>query len=482
MTYLLKLNSIVLTVIAVLSCIHVLYTFVGLTGNFFDRFRKKKADAPVKYNRLAVLIAARNESGVIGQLLDTVNGQTYPKEMLSAIVIADNCTDDTAEVARAHGAYVIERFNKSQIGKGYALSYAFQHIKETFGERYFDAYIVVDADNLLENNYVEEMNKTFNQGYRALTSYRNSKNYGTNMLCDHSRTVVVEADEFDRSFHQLHPAISAITAMDADHLDIYGDHAHVIEAFKIYASQVSETLILKLGLPIRKDEVSARIYTYHRDDPRADIHGSNIRLQSDGHYVFDLVYPGGVLSDIKVGALGMVNVENSIAAAGICLCHGVDAQKIKHAIGSFEGARRRLDLHFNAGGMTYIDDYAHHPAELSAAITSIKEIFPGRKVTGIFQPHLYTRTRDFAEQFSLALDRLDKVVLLDIYPAREEPLPGVSSELIFNGIHHAEKVMLKKDELLDYLRNEPVDVLCTFGAGDIDRLVEPIKEILLARK
>ena len=182
MTYLLKLNSIVLTVIAVLSCIHVLYTFVGLTGNFFDRFRKKKADAPVKYNRLAVLIAARNESGVIGQLLDTVNGQTYPKEMLSAIVIADNCTDDTAEVARAHGAYVIERFNKSQIGKGYALSYAFQHIKETFGERYFDAYIVVDADNLLENNYVEEMNKTFNQGYRALTSYRNSKNYGTNWI------------------------------------------------------------------------------------------------------------------------------------------------------------------------------------------------------------------------------------------------------------------------------------------------------------
>ncbi len=205
MTYLLKLNSIVLTVIAVLSCIHVLYTFVGLTGNFFDRFRKKKADAPVKYNRLAVLIAARNESGVIGQLLDTVNGQTYPKEMLSAIVIADNCTDDTAEVARAHGAYVIERFNKSQIGKGYALSYAFQHIKETFGERYFDAYIVVDADNLLENNYVEEMNKTFNQGYRALTSYRNSKNYGTNWItAGYSLWFLREARLLNNSRMRLH--------------------------------------------------------------------------------------------------------------------------------------------------------------------------------------------------------------------------------------------------------------------------------------
>lgn len=182
MTYLLKLNSIVLTLIAVLSCIQILYTTVGLFGNFFDRFRRKKADAPVKNHRLAVLIAARNESVTIGQLLDTISNQTYPKELLTAIVIADNCTDNTAEVSRAHGAYVIERFNKAQVGKGYALSYAFQHIKEHFGERYYDAYIVVDADNLLESNYVEEMNKTFSQGYRALTSYRNSKNYGTNWI------------------------------------------------------------------------------------------------------------------------------------------------------------------------------------------------------------------------------------------------------------------------------------------------------------
>lgn len=309
-----------------------------------------------------------------------------------------------------------------------------------------------------------------------------SKNYGTNLLMSHTPTVVAEADEFDRSFLQLHPAIAAITSMDADHLDIYGDLAHVQEAFRTFASQVSETLILKLGCPVSSDDTGAKIFTYHFDKPEADFHSVNLRLAEDGHYTYDLSYPGGVLSDIRVGTLGWVNVENSIAAAAVCLCYGMDAQKVKKAIGSFQGAVRRLDEHINTKELTYIDDYAHHPAELSAAITSIKEIFPGRKVTGIFQPHLYTRTRDFAEQFSLALDRLDKVVLLDIYPAREEPLPGVSSELIFNGIHHAEKVMLKKDELLDYLRNEPVDVLCTFGAGDIDRLVEPIKEILLARK
>ena len=309
-----------------------------------------------------------------------------------------------------------------------------------------------------------------------------SKNYGTNLLMSHTPTVVAEADEFDRSFLQLHPAIAAITSMDADHLDIYGDLAHVQEAFRTFASQVSETLILKLGCPVSSNDTGAKIFTYHFDKPEADFHSVNLRLAEDGHYTYDLSYPGGVLSDIRVGTLGWVNVENSIAAAAVCLCYGMDAQKVKKAIGSFQGAVRRLDEHINTKELTYIDDYAHHPAELSAAITSIKEIFPGRKVTGIFQPHLYTRTRDFAEQFSLALDRLDKVVLLDIYPAREEPLPGVSSELIFNGIHHAEKVMLKKDELLDYLRNEPVDVLCTFGAGDIDRLVEPIKEILLARK
>ena len=305
-----------------------------------------------------------------------------------------------------------------------------------------------------------------------------SKNYGTNMLVSHVPTVVAEADEFDRSFHQLHPAIAAITAMDADHLDIYGDLAHVQEAFRIFASQVSETIILKYGLPIRPEDVSARIFTYHFDDGRADFHSSNLRLDDTGHYTYDLVYPGGTLSDVRVGAIGWVNVENSIAAAAICLCNGVDAQKVRHAISTFEGAQRRLDVHLNTPTLTYIDDYAHHPAELQSAISSIRQVFPGRRITGIFQPHLYTRTRDFAPEFAQALSGLDKLILLDIYPAREEPIPGVTSEIIFRDVTTPDKVLIRREELMDYLAKEDVDVLVTLGAGNIDRYIEPITGLL----
>ena len=305
-----------------------------------------------------------------------------------------------------------------------------------------------------------------------------SKNYGTNMLMDHSRNVVAEADEFDRSFHQLHPTIAAITSMDADHLDIYGDLEHVHESFRIFASQVSETLILKYGLPIDKRDLSAKVYTYHYDDERADFHASNIRLDGEGFYTYDLVYPGGTLTDIKVGALGWINVENSIAAAAICLCHGIDAQKVRKAIGSFQGAKRRLDLHVSKPGCVYIDDYAHHPAELASAISSVKQIFPGRKVTGIFQPHLFTRTRDFAPEFAKSLSMLDKLILLDIYPARELPIPGVTSEIIFNEVTSPEKVLTTADGLMDILAAEKTDVLMTLGAGNIDRFIGPITDML----
>lgn len=309
-----------------------------------------------------------------------------------------------------------------------------------------------------------------------------SKNYGTNMLMSHTPVVVAEADEFDRSFHQLHPAIAAITAMDADHLDIYGDLEHVQESFRIFASQVSETLILKHGLPISPDQVDARILTYDFQKTEADFHSINLRLDGTGHYTYDLVYPGGTLTDIKVGTIGWVNVENSIAAAAICLCYGIDAQKVRHAIGTYEGAKRRLDVHFNEPGLTYIDDYAHHPAELASAISSIKEVFPGRKLTAIFQPHLYTRTRDFAPEFAEALSKADKLILLDIYPAREEPIPGVTSEIIFKDVTCPEKVMVAKEDLMAYLEKEPVDVLGTFGAGNIDKFVEPITRMLSERR
>lgn len=303
-----------------------------------------------------------------------------------------------------------------------------------------------------------------------------SKNYNTNLLVSKTKTIVAEADEYDRSFLQLHPSIAAITAMDADHLDIYGDVETMREAFREFASQISETIVAKLGLKL--GFISTKVFTYHLDDKTADCHADNIRLDATGHYTYDLVYPGGVLPDIKVGALGKLNVENSIAAAAVCLCNGMDAQKVKHAIGTFCGVKRRLDVHVNTPDITYIDDYAHHPAELESAITSIREIFPGRKITAIFQPHLYTRTRDFADEFAAALSKVDKLVLLDIYPAREEPIPGVTSKIIFDKVTAPEKLMIHKDELMGIIRKEKTDVLVTFGAGDIDRFIEPITDYL----
>ena len=308
-----------------------------------------------------------------------------------------------------------------------------------------------------------------------------SKNYGTNMLVSHRPTVVVEADEYDRSFLQLHPAIAAITAMDADHLDIYGDLEHVQQAFRQFASQVGETLVLKLGLPVSQEDTKAKIYTYHVDDPRADFHAENIRLGALGHYTFDLVHPQGRINGIKAGALGRVNVENSVAAAAICLCHGVREEAIRSAIGSFQGVQRRMDVHVNRPDLTYIDDYAHHPQELATTIASLRSIFPGRKITAVFQPHLFSRTQDFAKEFAKALSAVDKLILLDIYPAREEPIPGVTSELIFKDVTAPEKVMMHREDVLEALRGETLDVLVTFGAGNIDRLVGPITEMLEKR-
>lgn len=308
-----------------------------------------------------------------------------------------------------------------------------------------------------------------------------SRNYGTNMLVSHTPTAVAEADEFDRSFLQLHPAMAVITSMDADHLDIYGDIEHIHEAFRAFASQVSGTLICKYGLPISSSDTPAALRSYHLDDSRADYRAENLRLDNLGHYTFDLHHPGGILQDIRVGTLGWVNVENSVAAAALCLEYGIGGDSIRHAIGTFKGAVRRLDEHINVPGLTYIDDYAHHPRELDAAISSIRGIFPGRKITGVFQPHLYTRTRDFAQEFAQALSGLDKVILLDIYPAREEPIPGVSSQLIFDSVTAPEKVLLSKDRLMEYLAAEDIDVLATFGAGDIDRFVAPICDMLKTR-
>lgn len=308
-----------------------------------------------------------------------------------------------------------------------------------------------------------------------------SRNYGTNLLMSENPTIVAEADEFDRSFLQLFPEIAVITAVDADHLDIYGDYEHVVEAFKAFASQISGILIAKKGIPVGPADTKAKVYTYHYTDTSADFYPMDAKPDACGCFHYDLHTPSGVIEGFKVGAPGWVNCENSVAAAAVALCYGIDPEAVKAAIACFEGVKRRLEVHVNSPKLSYVDDYAHHPAELSSAITSLRNIFPGRKITAVFQPHLFTRTRDFAAEFAASLSLVDKLILLDIYPAREEPIPGVTSEIIFKDVTAPEKVLIKKEQLMDYLSEEPLDVLVTFGAGNVDRFIEPITEMLKKR-
>ena len=303
-----------------------------------------------------------------------------------------------------------------------------------------------------------------------------SKNYNTNLLIHENDVIVAEADEFDRSFLQLFPEIAVITSMDADHLDIYGDEAHIKEAFKAFASQVSGTVIAKKGLDLGANDTKAKILTYAYNDATADFYALPTQ---DGH--FDLHYPGGVIEDCVVGIPGWVNIENGVGASAIALTYGLDPQKIKEALASFSGVKRRFDMQVKFDDLVYLDDYAHHPNEIAAAISSTREKYPEFKYTAIFQPHLYTRTRDFAPEFAQALSNVDTLVLLDIYPAREEPIPGVTSEIIFNDVTAPSKILMKKEELLDWIQEQQLDgkqLFITLGAGDIDRLTGPIGEIL----
>ncbi len=309
-----------------------------------------------------------------------------------------------------------------------------------------------------------------------------SKNYDTNLLVSMNDVIVAEADEFDRSFLQLFPEIAVITSMDADHLDIYSDIANMHEAFKAFASQVSGTVIAKLGLPLEDGDTRARLLRYSYDDPEADFYASDITVDECGYFSFNLHWSGGVVEGCRVGIPGWINVENAVAASAIALTYGLSGEKVRHALGTFAGVKRRFDIHVNRPGCAYIDDYAHHPKEISAAISSIRDIFPGRKLTAVFQPHLYTRTRDFASEFAQALSAVDKLIMLDIYPAREEPIPGVTSEIIFDDVTAPEKVLMAKEELMDYLEDEQLDVLITFGAGNIDRYIKPITEMLCQRQ
>jgi UDP-N-acetylmuramate--alanine ligase len=300
-----------------------------------------------------------------------------------------------------------------------------------------------------------------------------SSNYQTNVLYGKNDVMVVEADEYDRSFLTLFPDVAIITSMDADHLDIYGDHEHLTESFKLFASQIKSggTLVHKKGLPLDTG------YTYALEDATADAHAANIRIEG-GDFYFDFINADISIPDIKMGIAGTHNIENAVAAIEAVLRLDIPAESIKDALGSFRGVKRRFEYIVKTPGHIYIDDYAHHPEELRAAISSVKRLYPDKKLTAIFQPHLYTRTRDFADGFAEVLSMVDELILLDIYPARELPIEGVTSGMLLKKMSLINKRILSKQEALDAIKNEKPELLLTVGAGDIDTLVHPLKEII----
>ena len=306
-----------------------------------------------------------------------------------------------------------------------------------------------------------------------------SKNYESNLLLSKSPVLVAEADEFDRSFLQLFPKLALITATDADHLDIYDNHQKVIEAFCAFASQVDSAgaLVIKQGVEINLAKVDAKAYRYSYNTP-CDFYASDITPVEGGRFEFTINHPAGRIEHCTVGIPGWVNVENAVGASALALLHGVAPVRIREALATFKGVRRRFDIRVNEEGIAYVDDYAHHPAELAASISSIRNIFPDKKICGIFQPHLYTRTRDFADGFAESLSNLDILGLLPIYPAREEPIEGVSSEMIYSKVTIREKHLIEKEEITDFVRKHRDCCIVTLGAGDIDRFVEPIEECL----
>lgn len=300
-----------------------------------------------------------------------------------------------------------------------------------------------------------------------------SSNYQSNVLYGKNNVMVVEADEYDRSFLTLFPDVAIITSMDADHLDIYGDHAHLTDSFKLFASQikVGGTLVHKKGLPLDTG------YTYAIDDAAADAHAVNIRIEG-GDFYFDFINADLSIPGIKMGIAGTHNIENAVAAIEAVLRLDIPAGSIKSALASFRGVKRRFEYIVKTPEHIYIDDYAHHPEELRACISSVKKLYPNKKLTAIFQPHLYTRTRDFADGFAEVLDMVDELILLDIYPARELPIEGVTSDMLLNKMQLANKRKLSKEEALNAVENEKPELLLTVGAGDIDTLVHPLNEIL----
>jgi len=299
-----------------------------------------------------------------------------------------------------------------------------------------------------------------------------ASNYNSNVLFGNNNVMVVEADEYDRSFLRLHPDIAIITSMDADHLDIYGDDSHVKESFRLFASQLKEggKLIHKKGLQLEGG-------TSYSASESAQVSAKNVRIES-GTFFFDFENDSQRIENIEFGLPGLHNVENATAAIQAALLLGVDPEKIKAALKDFRGVKRRFEYVVKNEKHIFIDDYAHHPEELRACISGVRSLYPDKKLTVVFQPHLFSRTRDFVEGFAEVLNTVDELVLLDIYPARELPIEGVTSEIISERMSLENRQICRKDAVPEFVRNKKPELLLTVGAGDIDTLVLPIKEIL----
>ena len=307
-----------------------------------------------------------------------------------------------------------------------------------------------------------------------------SKNYDTNLLLsDTSDYIVIEADEFDRSFHWLTPYASVITATDADHLDIYGTKEAYLESFQHYTTliQPGGALILHEGLELQpKLQEGVRQYTYSKDS--GDFHAANIRI-GGGEIFFDLMSPFGNIQDIQLGVPVLINIENGIAAMALAQLSGANAEEIKHGMASFKGVDRRFDFKIKNDRIAFLSDYAHHPEEIRQSILSLRALYPDKKLTAIFQPHLYSRTADFYKEFADSLSLLDEVILTEIYPAREKPIPGVTSKLIYDNLRPGiEKSICRKEDLLRLLPQKSLDVLIVLGAGDLNDYVPQITDIL----
>jgi UDP-N-acetylmuramate--alanine ligase len=307
-----------------------------------------------------------------------------------------------------------------------------------------------------------------------------SVNYNRNYWSSDNDTAVIEADEYDRSFLKLHPDLAVLTSIDPDHLDIYGTPAEMENAFIQYTHNIKPTgtLLVKHGLHRQSELKGPATLTYNLQNDAADIYARNI-VMINGGYTFDVVAASWVVEHVALPIGGMHNVENAIAAIAVTQLLGIDAEKVKSALAGFKGIRRRFEYLVKTDKMVYIDDYAHHPEELAALIKSAKRLFPGRRCVVAFQPHLFSRTRDLAEGFARSLDMADEVILLDIYPARELPMEGITSKTITSLMANPAHTILSKEGLIEYVKAAPLNLFITAGAGDIDKLTEPIKELLL---